>query len=287
VQINPGLRPGDPQAALKRLEAFGLVTGAGDDRLKVGPLKIFVDGAFSGVGALTKQPYRSDPKQFGALTAPIADIEIVSRAAHAMGWQFGFHTIGDAANEKTVDMLDRILADAPRTDHRHYLNHFTVMPSETTLETMARDGIAIAQQPNFTYVLEGLFRTHLWDEALQSNNPAGTPLKKGVKMAFSSDIIPIGPLVGIYAAVTRKGLSGEVYGPEESVDIKEALRLYTYGGAWLNFDDDIKGTIEPGMLADIVVLSEDLLSAPPERILEAQVDLTLLGGEVVFERTAH
>jgi len=287
VQINPGLRTGDPQAALKRLEEFGLVTGAGDDRLKVGPLKIFVDGAFSGVGAYTKQPYRSDPKQFGALAAPIADIEVVSRAAHAMGWQFGFHTIGDAAIEQTVDMMDRILAEMPRADHRHYLNHFTVMPSQATMETMARDGIAIAQQPNFTYILEGLFRTHLWDEALQSNNPVGTPLKMGIKMAFSSDIIPIGPLVGIYAAVTRKGLSGETYGPDECVDIKEALRLYTHGGAWLNFDDDIKGTIEPGKLADLVVLSENILETPPERILETQVDLTLVGGEVVFERAAQ
>jgi predicted amidohydrolase YtcJ len=286
VQINPGLRAGDPQAAVKRLEEFGLVTGAGDDRLKVGPLKIFVDGAFSGVGAFTKQPYRSDPKQFGALTAPIADIEIVSRAAHTMGWQFGFHTIGDAAIEQTVDMIDRILAGAPRADHRHYLNHFTVMPSQATMETMARDGIAIAQQPNFTYVLEGLFRTHLWDEALRSNNPVRTPLKMGIRMSFSSDIIPVGPLVGIYAAVTRKGVSGEVYGPEEGVDIKEALRLYTYGGAWLNFDDDIKGTIEPGKLADLVVLSENLLDAPPERILETKVDMTVLDGKVVYERPA-
>jgi predicted amidohydrolase YtcJ len=286
VQINPGLRAGDPQAAVKRLKDFGLVTGAGDDRLKVGPLKIFVDGAFSGVGAYTNRPYRSDPKQFGALVAPISDIEVVSRAAHAMGWQFGFHTIGDAAIEQTVDLFDRILADAPRADHRHYLNHFTVMPSKATMEKMQRDGIAIAQQPNFTYVLEGLFRTHLWDEALRSNDPVGTPLKMGIQMAFSSDIIPVGPLVGIYGAVTRKGISGEVYGPEEGVDIKEALRLYTYGGAWLNFDDDIKGTIEPGKLADLVVLNENLFEAPPERILETKVDMTVLDGKVVYERPA-
>jgi predicted amidohydrolase YtcJ len=103
-------------------------------------------------------------------------------------------------------------------------------------------------------------------------------------MGFSSDIIPIGPLVGIYAAVTRKGASGETYGPGERIDIKEALRLYTHGGAWLNFDDDIKGTIEPGMLADVIVLSENLLTAPPERILEAKVDITVLDGKVVHER---
>lgn len=284
VQINPGLGGGTPEAAVEKLEAFGQVTGDGDDHLKVGPLKLFIDGAFSGVGAYTSRPYRSDPEQFGSLVSPIADVEIVSRAAHGMGWQFGYHTIGDAAIEQTVEMIDRILADAPRADHRHYLNHFTVPPSEATLDMMARDGIAIAQQPNFTYILEDLFRRHLWDEALESNNPVGTPLRHGIHVAFSSDIIPIGPLVGIYAAVTRKGLSGEVYGPDEAVDLKEAIRLYTYGGAWLNFDEDIKGTIAPGMLADLVVLSEDILSAPPERILETEVDMTLVEGRVVFER---
>jgi predicted amidohydrolase YtcJ len=106
-------------------------------------------------------------------------------------------------------------------------------------------------------------------------------------MGFSSDIIPIGPLVGIYAAVTRKGASGEIYGPDERIDIKQALRLYTYGGAWLNFDDDIKGTIEPGKLADLVVLNENLLAAPPERILEAKVDITVLDGKVAYERPAQ
>ncbi len=284
IQINPNVTAGDPDAAIQRLRDFGAVTGAGDDRLKVGALKIFIDGGFTGPAAYTTRGYRHDPSYHGSLTAPIADIEAVARAAHGMGWQFGFHTIGDAAINETAAMIDRILTDAPKEDHRHYLNHFSMTPAHATMELMAKDGIAIAQQPNFTYSLEGRYRKFLPDEALAVNNPIATPLGLGIHMGFSSDIIPIGPLVGVYAAVTRKGASGEVYGPDERIDIKQALRLYTYGGAWLNFDDDIKGTIEPGKLADLIVLDENLLEAPPERILEAKVDLAVLDGKVVYQR---
>jgi predicted amidohydrolase YtcJ len=284
TQINPGVSAGNPDAAIQRLRDFGAATGAGDNRLKVGALKIFIDGGFTGPAAYTTRGYRHDPSYHGSLTAPIADIEAVARAAHEMGWQFGFHTIGDAAIDETAAMIDRILTDMPKTDHRHYLNHFSMTPTRATMELMARDGIAIAQQPNFTHSLEGRYTKYLPDEALPLNNPVATPLMLGVKMGFSSDIIPIGPLVGIYAAVTRKGASGEIYGPDERIDIKQALRLYTYGGAWLNFDDDIKGTIEPGKLADLVVLNENLLAAPPERILEAKVDITVLDGKVAYER---
>jgi predicted amidohydrolase YtcJ len=286
TQINPGLIAGGAEAAIQRLRDFGATTGAGDARLKVGALKIFVDGGFTGPAAYTKRGYRHDPSYHGSLTAPISDIELVSRAAHDMGWQFGFHTIGDAAIEETAAMIDRILADKPRADHRHYLNHFSMTPSRATMEMMAKDGIAIAQQPNFTYSLEGRYRKFLPDEALPLNNPVATPLKLGIHMGFSSDIIPIGPLVGIYAAVTRKGASGDMYGPEERIDIKQALRLYTYGGAWLNFDDKIKGSIEPGMLADVIVLNQNLLTAPPERILDTRVDITVLDGKIVYQRQA-
>ncbi len=286
TQINPGLTAGGAEAAIRVLRDFGATTGAGDARLKVGALKIFVDGGFTGPAAYTRRGYRHNSSYHGSLTAPISDIESVARAAHDMGWQFGFHTIGDAAIEETAAMIDRILADKPRADHRHYLNHFSMTPSRATMELMAKDGIAIAQQPNFTYSLEGRYRKFLPDEALPLNNPIATPLKLGIHMGFSSDIIPIGPLVGIYGAVTRKGASGEVYGPEERIDIKQALRLYTYGGAWLNFDDKIKGTIEPGMLADLVVLNENLLTAAPERILGTQVDITVLNGKIVYQRQA-
>jgi hypothetical protein len=91
-------------------------------------------------------------------------------------------------------------------------------------------------------------------------------------------------MVGLYAAVTRKGVSGEVYGPEEALTIEEAIAGYTRNGAYITFEEDLKGTIEPGKLADMIVLSDDLLTIDPERILDVQVEKTILGGRVVFER---
>ena len=205
-------------------------------------------------------------------------------ARRALGWQLGFHAIGDAAIELTVDAFVDALAEDPRDDHRHYLNHFTVPPPERTLDLMAEHGIAIAQQPNFTYTLEERYVENLHEQHAAHNNPLRSPMDHGVFVAISSDILPIGPMVGLYAAVTRKGRSGAVYAPEEALTIEEAIVGYTRNGAWLNFEEDVKGTIESGKLADMVVLSDDLLTIDPERILDVQVERTILGGRVVFER---
>ncbi|MEP6999475.1 MAG: amidohydrolase family protein, partial [bacterium] len=148
----------------------------------------------------------------------------------------------------------------------------------------ARDSILVAQQPNFTYTLEQRYGQTLDGARLAHNNPIATPMSRGIFMAFSSDILPIGPMVGLYAAVTRKGKSGTVYGAEERVTRLRALEAYTRGGAYLTREEQRKGTIEPGKLADVIVLSADLLTIPPERILTTRVDLTVLGGKVVYQR---
>mgnify|MGYP000524511969 CR=1 FL=1 len=106
----------------------------------------------------------------------------------------------------------------------------------------------------------------------------------GITVAISSDILPIGPMVGLYAAVTRKGMTGTVYGPDEAITMEEAIRGYTLTGAYLNFEEDIKGSLEPGKLADMIVLSEDLLTIDPDRIMEVEVEQTYVDGKLVFDR---
>ena len=149
---------------------------------------------------------------------------------------------------------------------------------------MARDSILVAQQPNFTYTLEPRYRQTLDGARLAHNNPVSTPMRRGITMAFSSDILPIGPMVGIYAAVTRRGKSRTVYGPDERVTMPVALHAYTQGGAYLTREEHRKGAIAPGMLADLVLLSNDLLTVAPDRIMSTQVLLTIVGGRVVYER---
>jgi predicted amidohydrolase YtcJ len=105
-------------------------------------------------------------------------------------------------------------------------------------------------------------------------------------MAFGSDNLPIGPFVGLYAAVTRKGESGKAYGPEEAVSMKDAIKMYTRNGAFLTREEKIKGTLEPGKLADMIVLPEDLLAVPPEKLLAMKVDMTIVGGRILYDRNA-
>jgi predicted amidohydrolase YtcJ len=162
------------------------------------------------------------------------------------------------------------------------------MPPETTMSTMAHDHIRIAQQPDFTYTLEGRYLATLDDWRVQHANSVATPWKRyGLFVAFGSDNLPIGPMVGLYTAVTRKGQSGRVYGPEEAIGIRDALRMYTANGPYLTWEEKIKGTLEPGKLADVIVLDSDPLTSPPEKLLTTKVDLTIVGGKIVYDRSQH
>ncbi len=196
----------------------------------------------------------------------------------------GFHTIGDAAIKMTINVWSRIIDESPRADHRHYLNHFTVRPPAETMQKMASHDIYIAQQPNFTYTLEGRYFEHLDGERYQTNNPLRSPMSHGVFVALGSDVLPIGPMVGLYAAVTRKGMSGAVVGPGEALTMPEAIVGYTRLAAHLTFEEDIKGSLEVGKVADMVVLSQDLLTIDPNMTMDTQVEVTVLDGNVVYER---
>ena len=279
-RANVQIRWGGPE----QMNAFGKKTGDGDDRLRVGAVKVFVDGGFTGPSAYTIDEYRSEPGFHGSMDIDEEELRTLVGQAHEMGWQMGFHAIGDAAIQLIVGYFADALTAAPRDNHRHYLNHFTVRPPPEVMELMAEHDILIVQQPNFTYTLEGRYVEYLQEEHAAHNNPLRSPMDHGVFVALSSDILPIGPMVGLYAAVTRKGASGAVFAPDERLTMEEAIIGYTRNGAYITFEEDIKGTLEPGKLADMVVLSDDLLTIDHERILDVVVEKTIVGGRVVFER---
>lgn len=268
----------DP-AAIQQLKAR---VGEGTDQLKIGPIKIFADGGFTGPAAFTKEPYVGRADYRGHLNMPKAELVAHINEIYAAGWQMGIHAIGDAAIELVVDTLADALAGDPRPDHRNYLNHFSMRPSAATMEKMALHNILITQQPNFTYTLEGRYVANLDGWRLEHNNPIRSPMDHGVFVALSSDVLPIGPLVGIFAAVTRQGASGRVFGADEAITIEEAVKAYTINGAYINFDEDIKGSLEVGKYADMIVLSEDILTVDTQRIMDIQVEQTYVGGQLVF-----
>ena len=234
IQIGYPSPAGQAKAGAEKLKEFGKKTGDGNDRLRVGSIgEMAADGGFTGPTAWSLVDYKGQPGFRGRAFFTPEEIHANIEEGHKLGWQFGIHAIGDAAIAMTVDALDKVLQAYPRNDHRHYLCHFTVLPPVRTMEIMAKDKIHIAQQPNFTYNLEGRYTETLEGNRLATNNAIVTPVKKyGLFMAFGSDNLPIGPMVGLYAAVTRKGESGKVYGPGEAVSIKEAITMYTRNGAF-------------------------------------------------------
>jgi predicted amidohydrolase YtcJ len=279
--------PGDAKTGAARLKEFGRKTGDGNDRLRIGSIgEMSADGGFTGPTAWSLEDYKGQPGFRGRAMLSPEQIHANLEAGHNLGWQFGIHAIGDAAIAMTVDAFDQVLNAYPRNDHRHYLCHFTVLPPERTMQIMAKQHILIAQQPNFTYNLEGRYVDALEGTRLARNNSIVTPIRHGIYMAFGSDNLPIGPLVGLYAAVTRKGESGKVYGPDEAVSMKDAITMYTRSGAFITREEKIKGTLEPGMAADMIVFPEDLLTISPDKILSQKVDLTIVAGKVLYERTA-
>ena len=269
----------DPDA----INALNARVGEGNEFLKPGPIKVFADGGFTGPAAYTLEPYVNQGEYRGYLNMPEEELVTLLNEIHDAGYQMGIHAIGDAAIVLVVNTLADALERSPREDHRHYLNHFSMRPPELTMELMAEHQIHITQQPNFTYTLEGRYAENLDGWRLQHNNPLRGPMDHGITVAISSDILPIGPLVGIYSAVTRKGMTGTVYGLDEAITMEEAIRAYTALGAYLNFEEEIKGTLEAGKLADMVLLSEDLLTIDPERIMGVAVEKTWIGGELVHE----
>jgi predicted amidohydrolase YtcJ len=280
-----------PRAALQfqwhnpeAITALKARVGAGNDRLKIGPIKVFADGGFTGPAAFTLEPYVNQGSYRGYLNMTEEELVTLLNEIHDAGWQMGIHAIGDAAIVLVVDTLAEALDRNPREDHRHYLNHFSMRPPKSTMALMAEHSIHITQQPNFTYTLEGRYAENLDGWRLQHNNPLRSPMNHGITVAMSSDILPIGPMVGIYAAITRKGMSGSVYGASEAITMQEAIRAYTELGAYLNFDETKKGTLEAGKLADMIVLSDDLLTINPDKIMDVTVEQTYIHGELVYQK---
>jgi predicted amidohydrolase YtcJ len=287
IQIAYPSEAGNAKAGAAKLREWGRKTGDGNERLRVGSIgEMPADGGFTGPTAWVLVDYKGQPGFRGRAFFTPEQIHANIEEGHKLGWQFGIHAIGDAAIAMTVDALDTVLHDYPRQDHRHYLCHFTVLPPERTMAIMERDKIPIAQQPNFTYNLEGRYVETLDGSRLATNNAITTPIRHGIYMAFGSDNLAIGPMVGLYAAVTRKGESGKVYGPQEAVSIKNAITMYTRNGAFLTREEKLKGTLEAGKLADMIVLPEDPLSIAPDKLLGLKVDMTIVGGRIVYDRLA-
>jgi predicted amidohydrolase YtcJ len=287
IRLRPGFDVYDDldhsvAVAIAELEGLGIVTGFGNERLQIGAIKMSVDGGLSAPAYWSTEGYEDRPDYTGAVRIPAEAFYPVARRAHELGWQLGIHTMGDAAVVMVVNQMEKILAEFPRDEHRHYLHHVAVRPPQDTIDKMARLGIGVASQPAFTVGLGAFAVESLAGEREATMNPTRSLLDAGVWMSWGSDGAPYGPRVTLWTGITRKGWDDRVYGPREAVDREEAIRLHTLAPAYQTFSEHELGTIEPGKLADFTIVGENLLTMDADRIRYLPIVRTIVGGNVIW-----
>ena len=277
-----------PIANWKNLEQAGISHDMGSDFLEMGAVKAFADGSLGSRTAWMFKPYDDDPSNSGLpmpIMAPPAKLEEIARQADKAGIQICAHAIGDRAISSLLDIYERIGGEHPAA-HRFRVEHAQHVRPED-FARFGKLGIVASMQP-YHAIDDGRWaEKRIGHERARSSYAWKSMLDAGARLAFGSDwpVAPLDPLSGIYAAVTRATLDGKNPGgwfPEQRLTVEEALRAYTLGAAYAAFQEKEKGTISPGKLADVVVLSDDLFRIPPERIKDVHIEFTILGGRIAY-----
>ena len=278
---------GDPgRTVLPEATAAGMVTGGGDERLRIGPVKIFADGSFGGRTAAVTRPYLGgEPDDRGLLCLEADDLSARVLDAHRAGFRMAVHAIGDAAIEEVLDAYEAALADTPDPDRRHRIEHCGWLRPDQ-MDRMAAMGVLPAPQPAFLRRFGDLYLSLAEGERVAASHPMRSWIERGLHPSASTDcpVVEIDPFANIHAMVTRETDRGTVLGPDQRLSVEEALHAYTYESAYAAHEEGLKGRLVPGQLGDVAVLSRDVLDGAPEAILETACDLTILGGAVVHRR---
>jgi len=266
----------------------GFLTGFGDDRLKIGPAKIVSDGSPQGYTAWLTQPYhvpfKGDKTYCGYPVMPPAQLNSLVAQLHNAGYQIAIHANGDAAIDAAIEAYRLAQAANPRTDTRHRIEHCQTV-REDQLDAIALLGISPSFFVSHTYYWGDRHRdVFLGPQRGARISPLKSALKRGIRFSIHSDcpVTPVSPLFCVFAAVNRLTSNGHVLGPEFRLTPEEALRATTIDAAWQTFEEDIKGTIEPGKLADFTILDRNPLKVSPEQIGDIKVMAVIIGGQKAY-----
>jgi predicted amidohydrolase YtcJ len=269
---------GIPIEFLNNLTRLGLQTGFGDDMVKIGFVKILADGSLGGHTASLKEPYADNPETCGVMLYTQEELNRLISKAHEASLQVAVHAIGDYAIEVVLRAYESALKEHPSKDRRHRIEHCSVL-NPKLIKRMKRLGLIASVQPHFVV-------SDFWVVGRVGNSrarwvyPFKTLVRQGLMIVSGSDcpVEPINPILGIWAAVAGRNFA------EESLTIEEALKTYTLNAAYASFDEDKRGKIEVGKLADLTILSGDLLSVSPDDIRKNTVEMTIVNGEVVYAK---
>lgn len=276
------LRVGRPGLPGEMAIGAGLATGIGSPSLRVGPLKVMLDGSSSGPTAATRQPYASPADYRGILYFDQAALDrLVGEGARA-GFQMTSHCVGDLAISMMLTAIER---SGPTAGRRHRIEHCAMLDPEL-VQRLGGLGVVPVANPAFLWEFgDGYIRDYGYDRAswmfpMKALSSAGIPVAAG----SDAPVTYLNPFLGMYCAMTRRTMRGTEVGPEQAISLAEALRAYTINAAYASFEEGEKGSIEAGKLADLAVVEPDLGRAAPEAVRNAKVLTTVLGGEIVYQR---
>lgn len=281
-----------PIGQWEQLATVGVKAPFGNEWIRIGSLKAFADGSLGSSTALFFEPFTSDPSTRGLVMDIVLDgrMEQWATGADKAGLQLSIHAIGDSANSLMLDMFERIMKANPQWDRRFRIEHAQhIHPKDFT--RFAKLGVIASVQP-YHAIDDGRWaEKRIGHERCKTTYPFRTFLDSGVKMCFGSDwtVAPLNPLLGIYAAVTRRttdGVNPHGWFPEQKISVQETIEAYTINNAFAAYEEKEKGSIIVGKLADLVVLEEDILSIDPVKIEKGEVAMTVVGGKVVYEKGA-
>ena len=282
-----------PLASWQRLAAVGLRADFGGEKLHIGGLKGFADGSLGSTTALFFEPYLDAPNTSGLANSemiPESKMQTHILDADRAGLQVAVHAIGDKANHLVLGMYEEAERQNGARDRRFRIEH----AQHLRMDDIPRFGKlhVIASMQPYHCIDDGRWaEKRIGPERAKSTYAFRALLDSGAVLAFGSDwdVAPMQPLMGIYAAATRRTLDGKHpngWVPEQKITVAEAIRAYTMGSAYASFDETIKGSIEPGKLADMVVVSDDILSVPAVEIEKTRVQTTVFDGKVIYRRSA-
>lgn len=271
---------------------LGLLQGLGSDWLRLGGIKMSIDGGFTGRNAAFSRPLSDDPhgEHPGLIRIPQDELDDTVLRYHQQGMRICTHAIGDVALDMILDAYEKALAAYPRADHRHRVEHMgNWMMTPERIARARRLGIVPVPNPPFLYFLGDPLVDMLAERWTVEGFPSRTLWDAGLPLVFGSDApgyYPVDALRDLGTAVAHQTLSGTRITPHEALRIEEALRAQTAHAAWVGFQEHQLGTLTVGKLADVVVLGDDPLHCDPARFHHLPVDLTISGGRVVYERQA-
>ena len=270
-------------ADLDKMIAAGMHTGFGDEFVRVGAVKLFADGSISERTALLSQPYEGLGDFRGVSRMTREELYDAVRKSHLAGWQVGTHANGDVAIDTVMGVYEQLQREFPRRDPRFRIEHCTLVTPELVRRIKAA---GVIPAPFACYVLFHGEKMHFYgEERLKHMFAMRDFIDAGIKAAPGSDYTasPAEPMMWLRSEVTRADSTGHVWGANQRITVEEAIRCSTVNGAYGSFEENIKGTLEPGQLADLVVWDHDLLTIDPVALTTVKPERTMLGGRWVYE----